>query len=355
MSVWCDTAADVLASVTRDAAGASWPEALEAFARSHNSQWAQVHIDSGDYSDARLSITNRDADFSVQDRLIAGGYHLLDPRPAMLADLNGETRADWQMLDPAAFDGSPFVNEFLDRRENDLRWSLGFASRLTTGSRLVFGLSRARSHGAYGNADIATLQVLSPGLRAAIELHERLRMAERAADALSEVWGGGNALIAVDRRGRPVFTNSKGASLLQMRCFSHPPGGALTFTDPAAQAALESALVSTNDGAPVTSDAGGVAVTMYSVPTLTTALQGDLAPIRVLIELRQTATPHAEQLLSRREREVATMLVKGIGIADIAQKQGKSIETVRTQLKSAMRKLGVHTQAQLVSHLLTRR
>ena len=62
------------------------------------------------------------------------------------------------------------------------------------------------------------------------------------------------------------------------------------------------------------------------------------------------ATPrlHATAFLSRRERDVLTLLRRGIRLKSIAQKLGLSVETVRRHVKAMFRKTGVHSQDALV-------
>jgi len=53
--------------------------------------------------------------------------------------------------------------------------------------------------------------------------------------------------------------------------------------------------------------------------------------------------------LTRREREVVTLIAMGRETAQIAQELHVSQETVRTHVRNAMAKLGAHTRAQLVA------
>jgi PAS domain S-box-containing protein len=57
----------------------------------------------------------------------------------------------------------------------------------------------------------------------------------------------------------------------------------------------------------------------------------------------------AAQSLTRREREVVTLIAMGCETAQIAQELHVSPETVRTHVRNAMAKLGAHTRAQLVA------
>lgn len=57
------------------------------------------------------------------------------------------------------------------------------------------------------------------------------------------------------------------------------------------------------------------------------------------------------ELLSRRERDVVTQLLQGHRVVSIAELLEVSEHTVRNHLKSIFRKLGVHSQAELVDKL----
>ncbi|MDQ7844456.1 MAG: response regulator transcription factor [Armatimonadota bacterium] len=58
--------------------------------------------------------------------------------------------------------------------------------------------------------------------------------------------------------------------------------------------------------------------------------------------------------LSRREIEVVQQVVAGHSVRDIARELHLSAHTVRNHLKSAYRKLGVHSQAEVAVHALRR-
>lgn len=57
------------------------------------------------------------------------------------------------------------------------------------------------------------------------------------------------------------------------------------------------------------------------------------------------------ELLSRRERDVVTHLLQGHRVVSISEILEVSEHTVRNHLKSIFRKLGVHSQAELVDRL----
>jgi PAS domain S-box-containing protein len=60
----------------------------------------------------------------------------------------------------------------------------------------------------------------------------------------------------------------------------------------------------------------------------------------------------ARERLSKREREVVTLIALGHETAELASELHISPETVRTHVRNAMTKLSVHTRAQLVAVVL---
>lgn len=68
--------------------------------------------------------------------------------------------------------------------------------------------------------------------------------------------------------------------------------------------------------------------------------------------ISEPAPTHPDlDLLSRRERDVVTQLLHGHRVVSIAELLEVSEHTVRNHLKSIFRKLGVHSQAELVDRL----
>jgi PAS domain S-box-containing protein len=63
----------------------------------------------------------------------------------------------------------------------------------------------------------------------------------------------------------------------------------------------------------------------------------------------RASTRSSARPLTRREREVVTLIAMGFETNQIAQELHVSPETVRTHVRNAMAKLGAHTRAQLVA------
>jgi DNA-binding NarL/FixJ family response regulator len=55
----------------------------------------------------------------------------------------------------------------------------------------------------------------------------------------------------------------------------------------------------------------------------------------------------ATDVLTSRERDVATLAAHGVSNAEIAQRLGLSIRTVETHLQRVYTKLGIHGRAEL--------
>jgi DNA-binding NarL/FixJ family response regulator len=63
--------------------------------------------------------------------------------------------------------------------------------------------------------------------------------------------------------------------------------------------------------------------------------------------LLHASPPGAAAALSRRERQVAEVYGEGLSHKEIARRLGSSPSTVRTQLQSIYRRLGVHSRTEL--------
>ncbi|MGD8859736.1 MAG: response regulator [Myxococcales bacterium] len=64
-----------------------------------------------------------------------------------------------------------------------------------------------------------------------------------------------------------------------------------------------------------------------------------------------SGTSERWSLLTRREADVARMLIDGLGPPQISERLGISISTVRNHLQSAFRKIGARSQVELIARL----
>lgn len=79
------------------------------------------------------------------------------------------------------------------------------------------------------------------------------------------------------------------------------------------------------------------------------------AAFRALIDLNNTLSQPAQAdvlaPLSPRERDVVEGLRRGVRLSPLAREMGVSVHTVRNFLKGVYRKLGVHSQVELLAKL----
>lgn len=143
----------------------------------------------------------------------------------------------------------------------------------------------------------------------------------------------------------------------------------LLFLYPADEAAVQDAVrrtVTLRPGAKVrvdlAADPEGGAATSLDIEAVDFGASADL-PVSdlVLIEVRRQADapPPLETLcrdfgVTRGEAATAWRLVSAGSIEQVARDTGRSIHTIRTQVKLAMMKTGTHTQASLVSLIVRR-
>lgn len=337
---------------------------LDGIAGGLNSSWASLHIDDAVegmavFEALLTSVIGRNSDPGIPERLVAGGFHLIDPRPDLLTERGGLPAACWQVMDASAFDRSTLVGDFLDRPENDLRWSLGFSTRLASGSRLTMGVSRSRSAGAYDERELEQIASFSRHLTSAVEMREQLLVFQRTVSLLTSDFRQSfdsprSAFIAVDARGRPAYVTEEAKAWIDAGAAISSRSGALTFRDPRYQNALEAALARRADTQAIRIASGEVAAIFRSFPANSEGISREIAPVRAIIELVKLGPAEGARALTRKEHEVTSLLVQGLSPDDIAKRLNKSIETVRAQLKSAMRKYAVRSQAHLVSALLRR-
>jgi DNA-binding NarL/FixJ family response regulator len=130
---------------------------------------------------------------------------------------------------------------------------------------------------------------------------------------------------------------------------------------------MEAAAAAAHDLRTASADASGARGTRFPIvcrrsENLASQSGGSAAPERRRAEIHG-ASPYlrgdepelsVEDVLTAREREVVTLIALGEDTAGIARELHVSPETVKTHVRNAMAKLGVHTRAQLVAVSLGR-
>jgi DNA-binding CsgD family transcriptional regulator/PAS domain-containing protein len=271
------------------------------------------------------------------------------------------------VVDHDTFEKSPLVRDLLDRPDVDARWSLMRISRSFDGAYLRIGASRRRAEGAFSASDKQQFDEALRHILHVLELDARIvtlgrekRSLEESLDAVA------SATVIVTRDLRVLHVNAAAAQLIGEGRGLRLLNGRLIATHPAAHSALEKAVRQTDgtregvlappptvvihdaENAPVLVRAYALARGSFLASTDNTGQcvliltvgkgQADNGLDAVLASFGLTA---AEQRLVRG-------LLQGSPLSSVAKSLDVSIETVRSQLKSAHGKIGVHRQSDLV-------
>lgn len=235
----------------------------------------------------------------------------------------------------------------------------------------VVGIHRPRGGAAYGAEDRRLAEVLFPHLRRAMQLRARLDSPGlAAATALDALERSATAILVADRAGRILHANGRAQTLLRAGDAIRAVQGRLGAGDRAAANRLATLVRDAADTAGGRSGAhsggtlaiprrGRLPVTVLVAP-FRPARSGFGAPLpAAILFLRdpEAASPDKAVLqemfgLTPAEAEVAARLAGGQTLQDIAQANGVSLNTIRTQLRGIFTKTGTSRQAQLIALLL---
>lgn len=263
-----------------------------------------------------------------------------------------------------------FYNGFL--RLHDLFYAVG-SSIVKSGTRDVkMGFVRSRRAGAYTPGELRLVRQLMPHLRNAVSLHRQLHrltaLADSAVAALELVPVG---VILLTQAGRRLHANRRADELAaRTQALHFGPAGALQAAGTAATACLQRLIdgaVQTGAGKSLAPGgalqlvgAGGrrLQVLVTPLPALSTALEGKAMaavfcsdPDAVIGRLSQRL--EALYRMTPAEAQLTEALVNGQSLQEYALARCVTMNTLRTQLKSAAAKTGAKRQADLVRIVLT--
>lgn len=290
-----------------------------------------------------------------------------DPRIKAAMRNLGATISCVDVVDHDEFDKSPLVRDLLDRPNIDARWSLMRISRSFDGAYLRIGASRRRAEGAFTAGDKRhfdealrhILHVLDLDARI-VSLGREKRTLEESLDAVD------SATVILTRDLRVLHINAAAAQLIGKGNGLRLLNGKLIAAHPADHAALEAALRHADGmregiGSPpptvVIHDAEKppILVRAYALARSSFLASTDGAGQCVLILTVAKNQPDSgldavlESFgLTAAERRLVRGLLEGSRLPNIAKSLGVSVETVRSQLKSAHGKIGVRHQSDLV-------
>lgn len=221
--------------------------------------------------------------------------------------------------------------------------------------------------GPFGPRDIELFRRVLPHLTRTLEIRDRLEAAEVRSTNLANILDtAAFGVMILDARHRIIEANALASALLQDRSgICRDQDGALRLSGSngervsrwlqaagSAAAAAEALLHIPREGRLPLSALG------VPIPQSKTLwMSGDPAWILLLFDgerrLQTNDKVVAKDLgLSEREAAVTALLAVGLDVVQISKRLGVSVNTVRTQIKSAFQKTGCHSQADLVRRVL---
>ncbi|MEJ6020726.1 helix-turn-helix transcriptional regulator [Ramlibacter sp. PS4R-6] len=264
--------------------------------------------------------------------------------------------------------GTEFYDVFL--RPNDLFYAVGssVAQRGTTDVRLSF--VRAERAGRYSTGELRLLQDLMPHLRNAVVLHRELyRSRALAASAMQALELLPVGVILLTPSGRVAHANRRAHDLCARSAGLRLDGaGGFRATAAAAHSDLERLVRDAirtatgkglGHGGSLRLRGPGGRLQVLVTPLGTFQAFGDDPMAAIFCSDPDAAIGHLSQSLESMygmtpaEALLAEALVSGKSLQEYAESRSVTMNTVRTQLKSAMAKAGARRQADLVRIVLT--
>ncbi|SEM10428.1 helix-turn-helix transcriptional regulator [Xaviernesmea oryzae] len=292
----------------------------------------------------------------IMEDYIAGGWDKNNPRlDGLLARAHPGFVRDSDVCH-GDHESLPIVTEFL--RPRDIAYTTATVIKGTHDDLAVFSVDRGRAAGSFTQEDIGWLDALRPHLARSIALSSRLRLKQAAtATATLSMVGIPAAVIG---RNRSVKATNDLFDKLCGTLFLPSAYGGLSLSDPRANLALKEALSPiARSGTKVRSiplrNADGIVGVLHAVPAYFHArdILGDGGTLIALAQPKDAALIEPEWLrwlydLSPVEATVAALLARGFTAGDIAVERRTSISSVRSHVKSLLRKTGLTRQTDFV-------
>jgi len=248
----------------------------------------------------------------------------------------------------------PMINELF--RPEGFGWAAGFVQALPHGDVAVLNVEQYYDRGRIRGAALARLNVIYPHLARAAMFAARTDF-ERVKGAVDTLASVGLPAVAVTPTRRVVIAND--AFSRASHAWTTRGGNRLALYDSVADEMVGSALASidqlhTQRSVPLRTELGGAITSVVQIVPIRRAANdifGSSSAILILSELKgRTASAtlvHSLFDLTPAEIAVAQSIAAGLSAKQVAQATGRSIATVRNQLKSAMSKTGTTRQVQL--------
>lgn len=251
-------------------------------------------------------------------------------------------------------DADPMINELF--RPAGFGWAAGFIQALPHGDLAVLNLEQFYERGPIRGEALERLNAIYPHLARAAMFAARsdFDRVRNAVDTLATV---GLPAAAVTPSGRVVIANE--AFPAATHVWTTRGDDRLALHDRVADGMVTDALATLAEAKgqrsiPIRAELGGVVTAVVQVLPIRRAAHdifGSTSAIVILSELKgQTASAtliHSLFDLTPAEIAVAQSIAAGLSVTQIAATTGRSVDTIRTQLKSAMLKTGSNRQIEL--------
>ncbi|MCW0232638.1 MAG: LuxR C-terminal-related transcriptional regulator [Ferrovibrio sp.] len=292
---------------------------------------------------------------------VPGYYAVRSPfRPIMMLDNNfGRVMTCSEMVSPSRRSRDVFINEFL--RPNDHEYLVTGTFARSGDKYNYFVLNRGQRFGDFDESTVRGLQSLVPHLRTMLRLRNSMVARERHI-GFSQTMAdrSGDGLVLLDRHGRVHSMNARAADLLAEADGLSVKASRLKAASSEDDAHLNAAFQQLLHGdAPDTMQpglsltvrrpSGAQAYRLHVMPlTLRKFLfAGDDVELAVQIVGRRVTGEiqdgiAAQYGLSAAEVRVATHLLAGVPLKQIADVLGNSVNTIRVHRRNLYRKLGVN-------------
>ena len=332
-----------------------WPDVLRGFAQVAECRAAALIATNGD-SFKWIGCSPLAEELARNHYSYPGGQ---DRSRRLMAKQRAGFVSDVDVYTQAEMLAEPLYTEYFF--PNGFGRGIATAIHVPTGDTIILSAEGDYRLGEFTPAIYNRLDALRPHLARSALISARLAF-ERVRTAVETLSGLGLAACAVSRAGRVLVANTEfGAETL---LWTTGGGDRIALLDRRADDLLREALglIATEQGVrsmPLIAQDGGQPAVLHVVPIRRAAhdLFTRAAAILVLTKASDTPTPATSLLqamfdLSVTEADIAARISAGRTVEHIALADGKSIETVRNQVKSILQKTGCRRQVDLV-RLLT--
>jgi DNA-binding CsgD family transcriptional regulator/PAS domain-containing protein len=290
-------------------------------------------------------------------------YSKLDPwNRRYLAWPAGTMAPTYSLISDADFRRCEFYQDNL--RHTGMFYGLGGVVDRTPGRMTLFGLQIAHEDGRFSDRSCALMARLMPHLRQASRVNRAIGERRREEESLEQTLHALlQPILIVDSDAKPAFANQAAEKLLRQSDGLTIRNGKIAAVHRGDQSAFRAALrpgtaldrpaLALTLQRPRSSAHSFTTLTVLVVPLLRENRKEWTDRLALIVELPEAGRNDVERLapafgLSPAETRLWAGLARGLRLADIAEAHAVSVHTLRAQLLSLFRKLGVHRQADLV-------